>query len=143
MMSSFVKQHAYRADRAKPKRVERPSYFRSEVATPPARFRMAPALFGQREAMKPPLIPDDALTGAPVNQSLYFGRVGESAAPGQSIPVTLWSWPSGQEFWTSLPAGAVPDPYSGMRFRVWTWLELPGRGEIRRCFRAEPIDETS
>ena len=56
------------------------------------------------------------------------------------MTATLWEWPNARELIASLPLeeyfpGEKPAP--GSLVRLWTWLELPGGGEVIPRHHAE------
>jgi hypothetical protein len=126
--SWFVHRHAHRAERIDElPPVSEVCLRRPPLAAPPAPFRMS------TWKLKPPVPPPKAnVQAAPMRLHHYVGRVEEWPSPRTpEVTVTLWEWPSGRELLAGLSVKKHLDgrrPQEGSFLRVWTWLELPGRG---------------
>ncbi|HEX5751289.1 MAG TPA: hypothetical protein VFZ09_34010 [Archangium sp.] len=79
---------------------------------------------------------------APSRVAFYLGRVKE--VDEREVLALVWEYPSGRESLASLLVrvdfkGEPPVP--GSLLRIWTWVELPGRGarRQRRKVEVEPL----
>ena len=106
----------------------RVSFFVRQVPTPPGYALLKPSVIGCEPGKRWPPMPDG--WGLSRKKKLYLGRVGEGPHT-ERVSVTLWRYPTGEEYWTSLPLDVVPCPSSGMRLRVWTWFGPSGEKEFR------------
>lgn len=79
---------------------------------------------------------------APSRAAFYLGRVKE--VDEREVLALVWEYPSGRESLASLSVrvdfkGEPPVP--GSLLRIWTWVELPGKGarRQRRKVEVEPL----
>lgn len=93
-------------------------------------------------------IPSGVLRAAPLDRAFYLADVDEVDEEG-NVALTLWESPSGRALYGSLPPLGEderlgPEPAPGDRLWIWTWRELPGRGEVqtRRFVKVERRDLT-
>ena len=99
----------------------------------PARFPVGLDL-EEADPVRLPKRVTDRLESAPVKPAFYLGRVEEVDSEGE-LTVRMWEWPSGRETLASLSADEHlegPRPRPGDLLHVWTWIELPGSGEVDR-----------
>jgi len=121
--SVFVKRPPRRPRRYRVFELPEHSGFLHRVDTRPQRF-----LVGADEQVEPP---EDQLSDAPVNTTLYLGRVDD--VEDSIVSATVWEHPSGRQGMVFLEIDADfegPEPCFGDLLRIWTWVELPGGGVV-------------